>query len=300
MPGPVALAVAGVGLALAVIGLATKTGGGRGRRWPTARTVLILVLAFASVVGTAIQSSIGADVFSPRSLIASWPGLALAIGLLVTSPPRPFRVAAVAMVLGAFGVGSVQMLRSQSQRPDIGAVAQFIERAAIPGSPIVDTPEFVNPLSDLDVALANSGQPTYVPGNWEDRALPATPAGFVVLRLGLPPLSVGLHSLKGANPQRLRDGSATPPQVVAKQAADLARHGTLYLVATGSDRFQGSFLDLTLSAFPNSPISLFLKALPKRFHLVETRTYPGFRIQPAVYIFRDTHIWPSDIHSPTT
>ena len=290
MPGPVALAVAGVGLALAVIGLVTKAGGGRRRRWPSARTVLILALALASVVGTTIQSSIGADVFSPRSLITSWPGLALAIGLLVTSPPRPFRMAAVAMVLGAIAVGSVQMLRSQSQRPDIGAAAQFIEHRGLPGNVIVDTPEFVNPLSDLDVALANSGQPTYVPGNWEDRALPATPAGVVVLRLGLPPLSVGLHSLTGANAQKLGDASTTPPQVVAKQAADLARHGTLYLVATGSDRFQGSFLDITLSAFPNSTISLFLRALPKRFHLVETRTFPSFPFESAVYTFRDTHI----------
>ena len=81
-----------------------------------------------------------------------------------------------------------------------------------------------------------------------------------MIRLGSPPLSEQFPPLASPHPQPVFGGlPLTPPQHVARQAVALASHGTIYLVSFATS------LPVVLKAFPHSPISLFVTALPRRF-----------------------------------
>jgi hypothetical protein len=148
----------------------------------------------------------------------------------------------------------------------------------------VSVPLFSNPLSELDAALAGTSSSTYTPGNMEDRARrPTGKDPHPVLRLGVPPLAEQLPYLASPNPEPVFFGlSSTPAPEVARQAASLARNGTLFLVTYFAVR-----PDVLEKYDPNSPISQFLKALPPGFQIVEHVTYPG-DIPEYVYVFRES------------
>ena len=86
------------------------------------------LLALATPVGTALQSALGTNVFSTRSLAASWPYLALAVAALITvgtaarcgSPPRRWRSPPSGSRRG-------QMASTDFQRPDYSRLAQLAE-----------------------------------------------------------------------------------------------------------------------------------------------------------------------------
>ena len=287
LPGKLALVLAGAALAVGVVGLVQRLRTDNpSSRALSSRTVLIILLAVAPAVLIAVYSWTRADILDPRNLIPSWPGLALAIGALVISPAKPLRLAAVALTLGAFAIGAEKMLEPVTRRPDVNAAVAFIDRVGTTGDPIVDGPWFANPVSELDVALGESGSPTYTPGNTEDTAHPATPAqAHPVIRLGSPPLAEQFAVLASPHPQPNFSGlPITPPQEVARQATALARHGTIFLVIPDTS------IKPLLDFFPNSSISLFVKALPSRFHIVRQVSFLGYsgHIPTAVYVFRDT------------
>ena len=287
LPGNPARVLAGAGLAVGVVGLVLRLRTNARSSWaPSPRTVLIIMLAVAPWVLIALYSWTRADILDSRNLIASWPGLALAIGALVSSPAKPLRLAAVALTLGAFAIGAAKLLEPVNQRPDLSAAVDFIDRVGTTGDPIVDTPIFANPVSELDVALGESGSPTYTPGNTEDHAHPATPRqAHPVIRLGAPPLAEQFHHLASPHPQpviyRL---PVSRPQDVARQAAALARHGTIFLVT------EATSIKLLDQYLPNNPIGLFLKALPSGFRVVRQVTFPGYGgyVPTSVYVLRDT------------
>jgi 4-amino-4-deoxy-L-arabinose transferase-like glycosyltransferase len=160
LPGGVALAMIGIGLAAALGGLAWKAariqeGGDRPR--PAASTTLVLLLAVAAPVGAALYSLVGNSVFLPRNLIGSWPGLALAIGLLIVSGNRPLRICATALVLGGFAIGAAQMLQAESQRPDYQGAAGYVASTGTPADPVIEVPDLSPaPLTGFDVALATA------------------------------------------------------------------------------------------------------------------------------------------------
>lgn len=263
------LALAVTGLAVGLLGLVLRARGAGRAQWRVPpRTALIVVLALAPAVLITVQSMVATNIVDGRNLTSSWPGLALAIGALVTSPARPLRLVAVTLTLGAFAIGGAKMLGSDAQRPDIDAAVAFVHRVGRPGDPVVGAPFFANPLSELDVALADAGQSTRYP----------------VLRLGFPPLAEQLLPLSGPQPQPDPFLQVTPPQDVARQAVALARHGTIFLVMAG-----GADASLVLKRSPDTPVGMFVKALPGRFRMVEHVTYPGLLgiLPESVYVFRD-------------
>lgn len=268
VPGNPAIILIAVGVAAAVIGVTLRVR--RRAKWvPSARIVLVMVLALATPVGTILSSIVGHDVFNSQNLIASWPGLALAVGILLTRPPGALRVAAVALVLAGFAIGGAKMATSGVQKPNVDAAAAFIERIGRCGDPIVAESIFAHPLTEFDVALAEAGRSA-------EKCHP-------VLRLGAPPLSEELKSLAGPHGQPL-SFSAPPerPEVVARAAAALARNRTLFLVApTGAPIKDFMY-------FPANPMTKFLSALHGHFHFVRQVTYSGFSglLPESVYILR--------------
>ena len=132
-------------------------------------------------------------------------------------------------------------------------------------------PYFANPVSELDVAFGESGSPTYTPGNTKDYAHPATPAqAHPVIRLGSPPLAEQFPFLASPHPQpvffRL---PVTPPQDVARQAAALARHGTIFLVTWGPPSSSSAVLS-------QQPETIFLKAFQVVSVSFDRSTFLGY------------------------
>ncbi|MBF6557974.1 MAG: hypothetical protein IVW52_17845 [Acidimicrobiales bacterium] len=180
------------------------------------------------------------------------------------------------------------MISANAQRANIDAAVAFIDRTGTGGDPIVSTAFFENPLSELDVALADSGSATYTPGNSIDLVKPPPPGSHShpVLRLGIPPLAEEFRFLAEPKPQPVFFGlPLTPPGTVATQAVALAHHGTVFLVSPYAN------ISAVLKYSPNSGTSVFVRALPRRFHLVQQITYPSFSdagIGWSVYVFRDS------------
>lgn len=89
-------------------------------------------------------------------------------------------------------------------------------------------PIFGNPLSELDVSLADTASFTYTTGNTVDHArLPISKDPHPVIRLSAPPLAEQLPHLASPNPQPVFLLPLMPPQEGARQAASLARNRTL-------------------------------------------------------------------------
>jgi 4-amino-4-deoxy-L-arabinose transferase-like glycosyltransferase len=268
VPGvPVAI-LAGVGLAVGLVGLVLKARGGKGiRGWSlTSRTSLIVLLAFAPACLLILYSAVRTSIFGGPFLIAGWPGLAVTMGLIVTRPAKPLRYVAMALTLGAYAIGGLIMLGPTAQRPNVDTVVSYINQVGAPGDPIVSLSFFANPLSEVDVALADGGI--------ADR--------YPVLRLGSPPLPSQLKPYSGPNPQPVFFGLAdVPPQDVAAQAVSLARHGTIF------------FLWYSTSLYPNNAPSEskeFLSALPARYHVVKRIIVSNFGggFYEKLYVIKDT------------
>jgi hypothetical protein len=163
----------GAGVAVAVVGVGLAATRGRESRAfprPSESTVLVVLLAVAAPVGAAIYSLFGNSVFLPRNLIGSWPGLALAVGLLLASARGVLRICALGLVLGGFAVGAAQLLESGHQRTDYDGAAAYVDRVANPADPILEGPDLTPvSLTGFDVALA-----TAPGGSDHTHVLPAT------------------------------------------------------------------------------------------------------------------------------
>jgi hypothetical protein len=201
--------------------------------------------------------------------MASWPGLALSAGFLLTRPARPVRVVATGLVLAGFAIGGLKMTSPVVQTPDANAAAAYIERVGQCGDPVVTNTIFAHPLTEFDVALANLG------GSAQEC--------HPVIRLGWPPLSEELSALDGPHGQPL-PFSAPPqrPRVVARRAAALARNGTLFLVMPNDPTYK------EFAYFPTAPVTQMLSVLVGQFHFVRRVTFSGFSgvVPESVYVFR--------------
>ncbi|MET0902843.1 MAG: glycosyltransferase family 39 protein, partial [Acidimicrobiales bacterium] len=114
------------------------------------RSVLVAILAAATPIGTFVQSVVSTNVFSVRSLGASWPYLALITAWLIVSSGRRVWAISAALAVGAFAVGAVTMLGATYDRPAYGPIADFADEhdAAV----IVDGLAFPpGPLTNLNV-----------------------------------------------------------------------------------------------------------------------------------------------------
>jgi mannosyltransferase len=260
LPGRLGAWLVAAGVLIAIVGLVLRARGGGLRRWwpPSAGFALVIVLVAAAPVGAVLQDIVAPSVFIPRNLISSWPGLALAVGALVTTPRAPFRVAAVAALVAGFTIGAVKMLDTKYQRPDYDGVAAFIERSSAPGDPVVDSHEPTpGPQTAMEAALAPHGQPL--------------PRGRQVFEVGFPTFQTRLDAVRrgGALNAELPVPSS---QQLAAQAVRAAGDGRLFVVGPAAS------LEI-LRSFPG-PLADFLAALPPRFHEVEYRSFPGLSIFP--------------------
>ena len=270
LPGNLMVEAAAIGLAVAAVGLLVKVLGPGRVTWRLSnRTVLIILLAVAPATLLVLYSWTRADILGGGSQISSWPGLALAIGALVTSRPKPWRQAALVLTLGAYAVGGAMMVTSSAQRPNVNAAVAYIDQVGSNGDPIVSAPYFANPISELDVALAGAGQSEHHP----------------VIRIGSPPLAEQLRTLSGPHPQPAFLGlPVESPQAVADQAVALARHGTIFLVSPIGP------VPAMLRRYPNNPVTLFYKDLPARFQIAGHMSFPGYldTFPVSVYVFKDS------------
>ncbi len=122
--------------------------------------VLVTVLALATPVGTFLQSVIGANVFSVRSLAASWPYLALAVAALIAASRPALRAVAAGMATVALAVGGITMLTPDFERPDFDQLVRLADDH--PGSVVIDGASFTpGPLSSLDVAETKPHGPVF-------------------------------------------------------------------------------------------------------------------------------------------
>lgn len=274
LPGRAAIAILVVGLAGGLLGVALRARRANGNfALPrlSAGTVFVVVLVLAPPAEIALYSSIGNSVWEPRNLIAGWPGLALAVGALLTSARGLPRAAAVTLVIVAFAIGAAKMLDPGYRRPDYQSAASYIDHTGTQGDPVVDwgalTP---GPLTELDAAFAQAGQ--------------SSRERHPVLRLGFPSLNAELRAAPYAKL------ASQPGEAVAREAATLAGRGTLFIVMAASlpiseleairrKHFHGP------STNPLASLAAFLGALPALFHPVQVRTYPGLA-PVTVYLYR--------------
>jgi hypothetical protein len=277
VPGDWAVLMAVVGLALGAFG-AILVARHRGARWWRVRpeVFLIGVLVVAPFVLMVVYSLVHTDIMGGGNIIASWPAMSLVIGALVTAPPRPLRIAAVALVVGAYAIGAWQMLRPVWQRGNIDGATAYIERTAQSGDPIVSLPAFANPLSEVDVALSDTPSDTYVPGNTLDRARSASGDPHPVIRLNgplltAPPLNELFQRLAGPRPNA---GFFFLPQPTAAQTAQQAMasapHGTIFLVTPFSIDAAAQ-----IKKAPNSQLSEFLEPMLSHYHVVRQVRFPS-------------------------
>jgi hypothetical protein len=266
VPGTLTVGLVCAGFTIGLLGLGLKARRTTSRWQPPPGIVFVTLLAFGPTVLLLLYSWLRVDSFGNPFLIYSWPALALVIGALVTSPPRPLWMAAVALTVGAYAIGGARTLSSAGQSPDIDAVVAYIDGVGSSGDVIVCQCLDADPLSELDVALADSG----------------SSQGYAVLRLGVPSKAASIATLSGPNPQPQAPGRLlpiAPPQAVAKQAVALSHDGTIFLVTYALRGFGN-----------NSESTAFLKDLPSSFHIVEHMTYPGLSgaYLQSVFVIRDT------------
>ena len=291
LPGNFAVDLAIAGLAVGACGLALEAVRRRPLHWTFSTGVaLIAVLAVVPAV-LMILYSLHTDVLGAGNIIASWPALGLAMGAIVTASPNRFlRLAAMALLVGAYVIGGTGMLRSSYQAPNVDAAMAFINSTGKSGDPIVSAPFFSNPLSEVDAALVDTPSWTYIPGNTLDHARPATPADpHPVIRLSgapwaSPPLDEQFHFLAAPNPRPVFGPLPAPtPRQVASEAQSLARNGTVFLVTP-----YGIDVPLIVTRYPHVGFSQFVRAMEPRYHIVRQVSYSFDIGVETIYVFHET------------
>ena len=163
VPGDAATWLVASGVLIAMVagairlarGLRHSSGGLAGalRRAPPG-IVLVALLLLATPVAEAIYSAVDTNLLGARNLNAAWPGLALALGALVTAGPAPLSLLCGALVLSGFAIGAGKTFDPDFARPDYRRAAEIIEDRWMPGDVVVDVPGPTPvPLTGLDVFL---------------------------------------------------------------------------------------------------------------------------------------------------
>ncbi|MGA7397608.1 MAG: glycosyltransferase family 39 protein [Solirubrobacterales bacterium] len=182
VPGKLVLVVVSVTLVVALAMAVRKVWLDRndgqekvGRSLPIAPgLLLVLMIALAAPVCELLLQLAGTDIFGSRNVAASWYGLALAMGAVLTLPGGAVTAVAVTLVLGGYGVASVTALGEDKEVVDFRAAASQIEEEAEPGDVVVDmygvlaTPVPLTPLAaylDPDLERFEIGLPKSPPPN---------------------------------------------------------------------------------------------------------------------------------------
>lgn len=158
LPGTVGLVVLGAAAAALFLAL-TRVGRDRVRsvladRDRSRSLVLAAALAAATPIGLlAYLLASGNDLYLPRNLSASLPGLAVVVASLIWLLPRRVAVAATSLALAASVLGLVLLLQPEHERPAFRAIASAIDAQARPADRVVDSPLFFTPTPQLQRGL---------------------------------------------------------------------------------------------------------------------------------------------------
>jgi hypothetical protein len=132
---------------------------------------LVLLLALATPVGTLLQSAVGTNVFSTRSLAASWPYLAITVSALITVGRPLVRLTAAGLAVAALAVSAITMTGQDFRRPDYTSLAHFIDEH--PGGVVIDGANFTpGPLANFDVEGSTPDAPVIRLNAPEQKRLP--------------------------------------------------------------------------------------------------------------------------------
>jgi 4-amino-4-deoxy-L-arabinose transferase-like glycosyltransferase len=136
-----------------------------GASWrPPEGLVLVVALALAAPLGEAVVSAVGTNVFGARNLNASWPGLAVSLGALVTAAGPLLAPVCASLLLAGYAIAAAKTLDPDLARPDYAGIAAFVETRAESGDVVIDAAGFTPvPLTGLDVYLRAPG-PELRPG----------------------------------------------------------------------------------------------------------------------------------------
>jgi Dolichyl-phosphate-mannose-protein mannosyltransferase len=272
MPGNWAIGLIALGLAIAVAGIGWEMVRQGRVGLPGEGVSLVFILALSTPVLAALYSAVSVSVFLPRNLISSSPGLALALGLIVTRPrARAVWVSATAALVAGFAVAGARMLADDSDRADYKGVASFIADRG--GGPLttVDSPGLSpGPLSQLDVAFA--------PGK-------AEPRDAAALRLGRPTRAAQLRASQPGGPGQFAVLPIPSPASIARQAVRRANGRPIFLVNPGDFTFSeirgelgsGSSPEARAHSFaaPATDLGAFARALPRDYAVAATKVFPG-------------------------
>jgi mannosyltransferase len=213
LPGEVGLVLLAAGAVVALIGVGSSAAELRQRGVlprPRSTTVLIVLLALAAPVGAALYSAIGNSVFLPRNLIGSLPGLAVAVGMLLTSPRGAVRICAVGLVVAGLAIGAGKMLKATYQRPDYQGQAAYVDRLGSPADPVIEAPD--------------------------------------PLAVGLTGFETALRQVSGPAPEHVLLVGFGRPAAIARRAVRLARGGRpLFVVTPGAPSSFGALRHFKLS-----------------------------------------------------
>jgi hypothetical protein len=212
VPGALALGLLAAAAALVAGGLllARRWRGRAGearrssRSRPGDRLALLIALAAAAPVLALLWSLFEPSVFVPRSFVGSLPALALLAGAAIMAVPRPVAVATGACLAVALAIGTARTL-GEWKRPPFRPVADYLDRHARPGEPVLETGIFD-------------------PGQLEAHLDPARP----VFRENCANPSSGPGQVLTARVHCARPGSGIAPAIAAGQRA-----GRLWVLSWG-------------------------------------------------------------------
>ena len=265
LPGIPAVVAFCLGIAIASVDRLS-----RGVSRPNRDQILILLLAVAAPVGAAVYSVLGPSIFVPRNLIASWPGFALLIGMIVCSARPRLRMIGVALVIVGMAVGGFRAASHEWRRPDYNRIVTFLERNGSSGDPVVDLPFTTSSdLQGLEVELIAAD-------------LDSKSGGFEVSRIGYP--TAKTLTANGRVPGAIFGFLPLPdPEKVARDAASAAASGRVFLVLrNGVPPDQ-----LGSAGTPDAEfIREFLDGLPAGYRVVRFARFPAIQTEPSVYEFR--------------
>ena len=105
---------------------------------------LVAVTALATPIGLALYSAVGENVYIPRNLSASLPGLCLLLAGGLLQLRRPLAAVGALAALAALVVGTVTTLEARYDRPPYRKVADFLDAHAGPRDAVVEYPLFAN------------------------------------------------------------------------------------------------------------------------------------------------------------
>jgi hypothetical protein len=216
------------------------------RRIP-ARLVLVASLALATPLGEAIYSALGTNLLGARNLNASTPGLALAVGAVLSSAGPLLGAGCAALVLSGFALGAAKTFDSDVARIDYAAAAALIEHRSEPGDIVVDAaPLTPVPLTGLDVYL---------------------PQSHPEFRLGLP---VSEHPFMVGDP-------VPPPDRLIAQAYEAGKGRSIFLVRhLPTSELAGPTRRVTALQLERQSLGArMLRRVPPGFEVTYRRTLPG-------------------------